>query len=232
MSKNRTNWPVTGGAIGIQPGWFRGHAQAFFYINLGIGNNPENYSFPMQSVFEITGPSNELYPGSFCLPQVPLPVNFTAVIGQNATIQIIETAQHGAALYDVRSFLSNHHIPSSQQLTRGVYIVCRHHLRRPKRRRRSQRNQLLELDGHWLPTRLQHFESDICRRKRPAKAHVMACVVIIGADLLLLPVTDISFVLWCITGVYLTFGWEREVVGTILRRLGAMGGKNQTQSYD
>ncbi|KAL9611987.1 MAG: hypothetical protein Q9167_003387 [Letrouitia subvulpina] len=100
MSQNRTKWPVTGGAIGIQPGWFRGHSQAFFYINMGEGTVPLNYSLPMQSVFEITGPSNELYPGSFCLPQVPLPANFTARIGQNATIQIIETAQHGAALYD------------------------------------------------------------------------------------------------------------------------------------
>lgn len=101
ISKNRTLWPVSGGAIGIQPGWFPGHSSAFFYINLGEGTVPPNYSLPMQSVFEITGPSNVLYNGSFCLPQVPLPVNFTAVIGNNATIQVIETAQHGAALYNV-----------------------------------------------------------------------------------------------------------------------------------
>ncbi|MCJ1466710.1 hypothetical protein MMC07_005330 [Pseudocyphellaria aurata] len=100
ISRNRTLWPVSGGAIGIQPGWFPGHSSAFFYINLGEGNNPINYSLPMQSVFEITGPNNLLYNGSFCLPQVPLPVNYTAVIGNNATIQIIETAQHGAALYN------------------------------------------------------------------------------------------------------------------------------------
>ena len=53
------------------------------------------------SVFEIVGPSIVLYPGSICLPQVPLPVNYTAVIGHNATIQVIEAAQHGAALYNV-----------------------------------------------------------------------------------------------------------------------------------
>lgn len=100
-SENRTLWPVTGGAVGIQPGWFMGHSSAFFYINLGEGNQPGNYSLPMQPVFEITGPNNQLYNGSFCLPQVPLPVNFTAVVGQNATIQVIETAQHGAALYNV-----------------------------------------------------------------------------------------------------------------------------------
>ena len=104
MSENRTKWPVTGGAIGLQPGWFSGHAQALIYINLGEGSNPGNYSLVMQPMFGITGPSNLLYEGSICLPQVPLPANFTAKIGQNATIQIIESAQHGAALYNVRYF--------------------------------------------------------------------------------------------------------------------------------
>ena len=103
MSENRTKWPVTGGAIGLQPGWFNGHAQALMYINLGEGNNPNNYSLVMQPMFGITGPSNQLYDGSVCLPQVPLPANFTAEIGQNATIQVIESAQHGAALYNVRA---------------------------------------------------------------------------------------------------------------------------------
>lgn len=101
MSQNRTKWPVKGGSIGIQPGWFPGHASAFFYINLGEGNIPSNYSLPMVPVFQITGPTNVLYNGSICLTQVPLPANFTAVVGNNATIQVIETAQHGAALYNV-----------------------------------------------------------------------------------------------------------------------------------
>ena len=101
MSENRTKWPVGGGAIGLQPGWFSGHANALFYINLGDGTVPGNYSLPMQTVFGITGPTNVIYNGSICLPQVPLPANYTAIIGQNATIQVIETAQHGAALYNV-----------------------------------------------------------------------------------------------------------------------------------
>ena len=101
MSTNRTRWPVTGGAIGIQPGWFQGHINALFYINLGDGTVPENYSLIMQPVFSIVGPVNVAYNGSFCLPQVPLPVNYTAQIGANATIQIIEAAQHGAALFNV-----------------------------------------------------------------------------------------------------------------------------------
>ena len=101
ISKNRTKWPVGGGAVGFQPGWFQGHATAFIYINLGDGNVPANYNMIMQPVFEITGPQNTIYPGSVCLPQVPLPVNYTAKVGNNATIQVIELAQHGAALYNV-----------------------------------------------------------------------------------------------------------------------------------
>ena len=101
MSYNRTKWPVSGGAVGIQPGWFQGHSSALIYINLGDGSQPANYSLIMQPMFGITGPTNLLYPGSICLPQVPLPANYTAVIGNNATIQIIEAAQHGAALMNV-----------------------------------------------------------------------------------------------------------------------------------
>ncbi|MDI1492179.1 MAG: hypothetical protein OHK93_003391 [Ramalina farinacea] len=100
MSSNRTKWPVKGGAVGLQPGWFSGHSQAFIYINLGEGTAPLNYSLVMQPMFGITGPDNERYNGSICMPQVPLPANYTATVGQNATIQIIEAAQHGAALYN------------------------------------------------------------------------------------------------------------------------------------
>jgi len=103
-STNRTLWPTTGGAIALQPGWFQGHATAFFYMNLGFGTDgpgggPPNMSFPMTPVFQIVGPSKNPYPGSFCLPQVTLPVNTTVNVGDNATIQVVETAVHGAALY-------------------------------------------------------------------------------------------------------------------------------------
>lgn len=99
---NRTKWPVTGGAVSFQPGWFSGHQNAFIYINLGIGTAPLNMSLVMNPVFQINGPSNNAYPGSFCLPQVPLPPNITVNVGDNATIQVIEAAAHGAALYSVR----------------------------------------------------------------------------------------------------------------------------------
>ncbi|RAK98845.1 copper acquisition factor BIM1-like domain-containing protein [Aspergillus ibericus CBS 121593] len=99
-SRNRTKWPVTGGAVALQPGWFRGHSTAFIYINIGWGTIPPNMSNPMVSVFEITGPTNDPYPGTICLPQVPLPANMTVSPGDNATIQIVEAAKHGAALFD------------------------------------------------------------------------------------------------------------------------------------
>ncbi|KAK0099502.1 hypothetical protein ONS95_000232 [Cadophora gregata] len=102
---NRTNWPITGGAIAIQPGWFRGHKNSLIYINLGLGTDgpgggPPNMSFPMTPVFQIRGPSDNPYPGTFCLPQVPLPENVSVKVGDLATIQVIETLKHGGALYN------------------------------------------------------------------------------------------------------------------------------------
>jgi hypothetical protein len=38
-STNRTKWPVTGGAVAVQPGWFQGHSKALMYINLGLGTD-------------------------------------------------------------------------------------------------------------------------------------------------------------------------------------------------
>ncbi|KAK4135831.1 hypothetical protein BT67DRAFT_376679 [Trichocladium antarcticum] len=106
---NRTFWPTVGGAVAFQPGWFQGHATAFVYINLGLGNEgpddarhlhgPPNMSNPMISPLQLLGPSKAPFPGTFCLPQVPLPVNTTVKAGDNATIQVVELAVHGAALY-------------------------------------------------------------------------------------------------------------------------------------
>ena len=106
QSTNRTKWPYQGGAVSIQPGWFTGHEKAFFYINMGIQGAgelaPPNMSHILVPPFQITGPSNSEYPGQFCLPQVPMPANLTFNIGDNVTLQVVEAAQHGAALYNVR----------------------------------------------------------------------------------------------------------------------------------
>lgn len=101
MSTNRTKWPISGGAVSLQPGWFPGHSSAQFYVNMGYGNEPLNYSHVAVPVFNIIGPSNTQYNGTFCLPQIPLPTGYTPQVGENATIQVIELAQHGASLYNV-----------------------------------------------------------------------------------------------------------------------------------
>lgn len=105
QSENRSFWPVDGGAVSIQPGWFQGHSKALFYVNIGIvepgQSAPPNMSHPVVPPFQILGPTNQEYSGQFCLPQVPMPVNTTLTVGQNITLQVVEVAQHGASLYSV-----------------------------------------------------------------------------------------------------------------------------------
>jgi hypothetical protein len=107
QTTNRTKWPVNGGAISVQPGWFPGHSSAYIYINIGINEPghvaPRNMSHPVHPVMAITGPSNNEYPGQFCIPQIGMPAHLDLKVGDNITIQVIETAQHGAALYSVGS---------------------------------------------------------------------------------------------------------------------------------
>lgn len=107
---NRTYWPTTGGALAFQPGWFQGHATAFVYVNLGFGTDgpdhgPQNMSNPMVPPFQLLGPSKNPYPGTVCLPQIPLPAGASVRPGDNATIQLVELAVHGASLYSVSFFL-------------------------------------------------------------------------------------------------------------------------------
>jgi hypothetical protein len=96
--------------VAIQPGWFTGHAKSSISINLGISNDqtdgpdggPGDFSRIMVPTFQITGPSDNMpFPGSFCLPQVPLPAGMTVKVGDQATIQVIETFPYGGALYNV-----------------------------------------------------------------------------------------------------------------------------------
>ncbi|KAL2268815.1 hypothetical protein VTJ83DRAFT_3661 [Remersonia thermophila] len=109
VTTNRTYWPTTGGAIAFQPGWFQGHATAFMYVNIGFGNEgpaddpsiggPPNMSFPLVPPFQILGPTKNPYPGTICLPQVPMAAEHQPKAGDLATIQLVELAVHGAALY-------------------------------------------------------------------------------------------------------------------------------------
>ncbi|KAK4466364.1 hypothetical protein QBC42DRAFT_343154 [Cladorrhinum samala] len=102
---NRTYWPLgeSGGAVALQPGWFRGHEQGLIYINIGVGENPENYSFPL-TVFHFTGvPGNNPYPGTICLPFVRLSEEVRRLglkEGDKASLQVVEASAHGAAQYN------------------------------------------------------------------------------------------------------------------------------------
>lgn len=51
--------------------------------------------------FQINGPSDNPYPGTFCLPQVPVPGNLGVKVGDEGTIQVVEVARHGGAMYNV-----------------------------------------------------------------------------------------------------------------------------------
>jgi len=101
VSQNRTKWPMTGGRIQVTPGWNSGHPTAFIYVNMGYGDHPANHSNPMVPVFQMTGPSRDPYPGSFCLQGVPLPANGAGLNpGDHVTIQVIQVALHGAGLFN------------------------------------------------------------------------------------------------------------------------------------
>lgn len=71
------------------------------YINMGLGEVPDNYSMPMTPMFKIVGPSDGPYPGTFCLPQVELPAGVTPKNGDKATIQLVQAHKHGAATFNV-----------------------------------------------------------------------------------------------------------------------------------
>lgn len=100
VTTNRTKWPIDGGALSIIPGWNAGHPTSFFYINMGYGTAPPNMTNIMVPVFQITAPSRDPFPGHFCLPDLPLPRNATVKVGDNATVQVIQVALHGASLYN------------------------------------------------------------------------------------------------------------------------------------
>ena len=102
VTTNRTHWPLDGGAVAFQPGWFTGHESSLMYINIGLGEQPDNYSWPI-TTFYLEGPTNNPYPGTVCLPMLTLPevVRSRVKSGDLATIQIVQAAKHGAGLFSV-----------------------------------------------------------------------------------------------------------------------------------
>lgn len=134
-------------------------------------------SNPMVPPFQLLGPSNGPFPGTVCLPQVPLPTNWTMNPGDNATLQIVEIAAHGAALFSVCSlfffcFFFNYFtypLVCFQQANHVSHSVRRHHLRRARRRAHPprQRDQLLQQLGPRLREHLQHHHHPHRQRRLP-----------------------------------------------------------------
>ncbi|KAH8844086.1 hypothetical protein MCOR27_008561 [Pyricularia oryzae] len=97
---NRSFYPLTGGAFAVQPGWFRGHSESLWYINLCLEAEPRNCSLPITSVFRVRGPvGDNPFPGTFCLPYLPLPAGLGLKAGDRASIQAVQTHVHGAPAY-------------------------------------------------------------------------------------------------------------------------------------
>jgi hypothetical protein len=83
-----------------------GHATAMLQVNLGMGTDgpdggPLEMSHQIVPKFGILGPSNNPFPGTICLDQISVPTDIGVKAGVNATIQIVMSAQHGAALFSV-----------------------------------------------------------------------------------------------------------------------------------
>lgn len=95
--------------MAFQPGWFSGHATALLYINLGLDKDgpdggPMNYT-TIVDTWQLLGPSNGPYPGTLCIPEIEVPGDLGVKAGDEATIQVVELATHGASLFAVRPFL-------------------------------------------------------------------------------------------------------------------------------
>ncbi|KAL6900084.1 hypothetical protein GGI43DRAFT_56569 [Trichoderma evansii] len=159
-TNNRTYWPTTDGPDG----------------------GPPNMSNIMLKPFMLLGPSNNPYPGTVCLPQVPLPVGATVKAGDKATIQVVELAQHGAALYSVSlqpymTLFSVYKRLKKSLSTDTIKIVCRHHLRRTRRppHPHRQRDKLLQLDAIRLRPDLHRHHKEPRSRCRRLDNH-FSCV--------------------------------------------------------
>lgn len=153
VTTNRTNWPISGGALSIIPGWNAGHPTSFFYINMGFGSEPPNMTNVINPVFQITGPSRDPFPGQFCFRDLPLPKNASVKVGDNATIQVIQVALHGASLYNVSSPPSVSFEKATRLLTLKP-IVCGHHLCRRRPGGSNARGNVHQLVNHRVQPRL------------------------------------------------------------------------------
>lgn len=91
-STNRTLWHLTGGSLALD----LHHPWTYIFVNLALGTISASFNISLTQQ-----PLNETGNGTLCLPQLTLPAGFTAVEGQNASLQVVTLGQSGSALYNV-----------------------------------------------------------------------------------------------------------------------------------
>lgn len=104
-AENRTEWPLTGGSIALDVS----HPWALTYVNLGLGNNVTSFNITLVPAFNQTGN------GTFCWPEVGTAklAELGVTEGQNASLQVIQLATSGNALYNVSHLIKS---PQSKKL--------------------------------------------------------------------------------------------------------------------
>ncbi|KAI1404336.1 hypothetical protein F4819DRAFT_138506 [Hypoxylon fuscum] len=91
---NRTDWPLTGGALQVR----LHHPWTYFYVNVGLQLDPNVNSNVTDFDMTLTpGVVNVTGSGIFCLPSLKMPANMTD--GAKGAIQVVTNNNDGAALY-------------------------------------------------------------------------------------------------------------------------------------
>ncbi|ROT39591.1 hypothetical protein SODALDRAFT_133882 [Sodiomyces alkalinus F11] len=119
-SGNRTDWPLSGGSLGVT----LGHAYNFLYINLGIEENGTVASFPTSLT---PNPLNTTGSGTLCLSDLLVPSDLNITAGTNASLQVIKVGRSGQAQYncaDIR-FVEDAPEPTEEQCATddGAYFA-------------------------------------------------------------------------------------------------------------
>ncbi|KAI9809295.1 MAG: hypothetical protein M1825_002586 [Sarcosagium campestre] len=112
----RTEWPITGGAIQLD----LGHDHSTVQILLGLGNDVEDFNITLRPKF------NEQGPGDFCLPTVSVPADANVVDGQNATIQVSTGGDPNGGLYNCADITFRESAPSAAECknSTGVKVLA------------------------------------------------------------------------------------------------------------
>lgn len=101
VSKNRTDFPISGGPIQLT----LGHPQTNVAVYMAIGDNPgSGFSIVAKKQFMVEGL------GDFCMGSVAVPEGVNVTSGTKATIQVITNAHGEGGLYQVSRYRRRHRV--------------------------------------------------------------------------------------------------------------------------